>query len=120
MYPCEGLVTVIRCGLNMWDILRVFLNASRQRELVPTCYVEDKYEISRVPGVSMTVYLPGRDLVFHRKGKQYVAEMSDWTQLGRGTALVPWLIARMGTRSATWLKSLYRTQAIRPRPRLSG
>ena len=40
--------------------------------------VEEKYEITYVQGEKYTVHLPDRDLEFKRKGKFYVADMSDW------------------------------------------
>jgi hypothetical protein len=38
------------------------------------------YEVTYEHGASYTVHLPGRDLIFERKGKLYVADMSDWMQ----------------------------------------
>ena len=40
--------------------------------------IEDKYEITYVQGEKYIVHLPDRDLEFKRKGKLYVADMSDW------------------------------------------
>jgi hypothetical protein len=40
--------------------------------------IEDKYDITYSQGKSYVVHLPGRDLAFVRRGKFYVADMSDW------------------------------------------
>ena len=40
--------------------------------------VEDMYDVTYVQGKSYTVHLPGRDLVFARRNKMYVADMRDW------------------------------------------
>ncbi len=42
--------------------------------------LEDMYEVTHVSGVSKTVHLPERDLVFHRRGNFYVADVFDWTK----------------------------------------
>ena len=40
--------------------------------------VEDMYDITYQQGVSYTVHMPGRDLVFMRRDKLYVADMREW------------------------------------------
>ena len=40
--------------------------------------IEEMYEITYVQGEKYIVHLPGRDLEFKRRGKLYVADMSDW------------------------------------------
>ncbi|MFY7868843.1 MAG: zinc finger CCHC domain-containing protein, partial [Exiguobacterium sp.] len=40
--------------------------------------VEDKYDMTIIQGVSKTVHLPRGELTFYRKGKFYIADMSDW------------------------------------------
>ena len=45
--------------------------------------VEEKYEITYVQGEKYIVHLPERDLEFKRRGKLYVADMSDWITTAR-------------------------------------
>ena len=45
--------------------------------------VEDLYPIVYEPGVSYTVCLPNRELVFYRRNKMYIADMRDWVTQGR-------------------------------------
>jgi hypothetical protein len=40
--------------------------------------IEDMYNMTIIQGVSKTVHLPSGDLTFYRKGKFYVADMTDW------------------------------------------
>lgn len=42
--------------------------------------IEDRYSITYLPGKSYTVHMPNYDLVFERRGKFYVADMSDWVR----------------------------------------
>lgn len=44
--------------------------------------VEDMYRITYRQGHSYTVHLPDGDLVFRRRSKLYVADMSDWASSG--------------------------------------
>lgn len=50
--------------------------------------VEDKFDITYNPRVSMVVHMPGRDVVFRRIKKLYIADMSDWRKARPGTGLV--------------------------------
>ena len=40
--------------------------------------VEDKYDITYNPGKSFVVHMDDRDLVFERRNKMYIGDMSDW------------------------------------------
>ena len=40
--------------------------------------IEDKFKITYTQGVKYVVHLPDRELVFWRRGRVYVADMSDW------------------------------------------
>ena len=42
--------------------------------------VEDLYRITYVQGVSYTVHMPDRDLVFRKRGKLYIGDMREWDQ----------------------------------------
>jgi hypothetical protein len=42
--------------------------------------VEDMYDVTYVQGESYTVHMEDRDLVFRRRDKLYVADMSEWDQ----------------------------------------
>ena len=44
--------------------------------------VEDLYEVVYTPGVSYTVKMADRDLVFYRRHKLYVVDMSEWIRPG--------------------------------------
>ena len=55
---CEGCVANILCGAD----------------------VEDKYDITYEQGKCKIVHMNGKDLIFHRRGKFYVADMTEWIQ----------------------------------------
>ena len=40
--------------------------------------VEQLYKVTYLQGISMTVHMPDRDVVFKKKKKLYVADFSDW------------------------------------------
>jgi len=50
--------------------------------------VEDKFDITYNPRVSMVVHMPERDVTFRRVKKLYVADMSDWMKAKPGIGLV--------------------------------
>ena len=58
-FQCKGSADVIASVLCMAD-------------------VEELYDISYEQGVSYTVHMDDRDLVFYKRDKLYVADMSDW------------------------------------------
>ena len=73
--------------------LRGFFRCKGSTELMASVLcmsdVEDLYSVSYNQGVSYTVHMPGRDLVFYRRDKLYVANMRDWaTDAPRGQAMV--------------------------------
>jgi hypothetical protein len=40
--------------------------------------VEDKYPVTYIQGVSITVHMDDKDVIFERRNKMYVADFSDW------------------------------------------
>ena len=40
--------------------------------------VEELYEVTYIPGVKFIVHMNDKDLVFYKRGKIYLADMSDW------------------------------------------
>jgi hypothetical protein len=67
--PCVG-------KLDQFFECKSSVNA--QANILCMADVEDMHEITYKQGESFTVHLPGRDLVFERRDKMYVADMRDW------------------------------------------
>jgi hypothetical protein len=53
----------------------VYASKDTHANILSFAEVEDMYPISYVPRESFTVHLPDRDIVFHRRGRHYIA---DW------------------------------------------
>jgi len=54
------------------------VSSSTPASILSQSDVEDKYPVTYIQGVSITVHMDDKDVVFERKNKMYVADFSDW------------------------------------------
>ena len=69
---------VLRLEGNLTSFFRALVSHDSPANVLCMADVEDLYKVTYISGVSYTVHMTKRDLVFHRRNKMYVANMQDW------------------------------------------
>ena len=69
---------VLRLEGSLTGFFRALVSHDSPANVLCMADVEDLYKVTYISGVSYTVHMTKRDLVFHRRNKMYVANMQDW------------------------------------------
>ena len=75
-----GPTLILKYEGELPGCFKCYASADSRRNILCFADMEDQFDISYVRGKSFTVHMPRGDLVFHRKDKFYVADISDWAK----------------------------------------
>ena len=78
--------------------------------------VEDKYDVTYDAGVSITVHMDSRDLIFHRRNKMYVGDMRDWETYPQSPNRSAMVTTTMQNEAALTKREMKGVQAARVDP----
>jgi hypothetical protein len=82
--------------------------------------VEDKYDVTYDAGVSITVHMDSRDLIFHRRNKMYVGDMRDWETYPQSPNRSAMVTTTMQNEDALTKREMKGVQAARDVIRAAG
>jgi hypothetical protein len=72
-----GLQLIVNKKGYLPDFFEVYTSADTKANVLSSAEVEDKYRITYIPKEAFVVHLVDRDIVFHHRGKLYVAKWED-------------------------------------------